>query len=68
MPNEKNYISKVQLSDGTYYIKDTEAHEKLAGLTGAMHFVGTSSTDPTRACSILVAFMLYLFSKTNCIR
>ena len=47
MANGKNYISKVQLSDGTYYIKDTEAHEKLAGLTGAMHFVGTSSTDPT---------------------
>ena len=46
MPNTKNYISKVQLSDGTYYIKDTEAHEKLAGLTGAMHFIGTSSTDP----------------------
>ena len=45
----KNYISKVQLSGGTYYIKDTEAHEKLAGLTGAMHFVGTSSTDPTSA-------------------
>ena len=43
----KNYISKVQLSGGTYFIKDTEAHEKLAGLTGAMHFVGTSSTDPT---------------------
>ena len=50
MPNDvKNYISKVQLSGGTYYIKDTEAHEKLAGLTGAMHFVGTSSTDPTSA-------------------
>ena len=49
MPNNtKNYISKVQLSGGTYYIKDTEAHEKLAGLTGAMHFVGTSSTDPTK--------------------
>lgn len=46
MGEEKKYISKVQLSDGTYYIKDTEAHEKLAGLTGAMHFVGTSSTDP----------------------
>ena len=49
MPNDvKNYISKVQLSGGTYFIKDTEAHEKLAGLTGAMHFVGTSSTDPTK--------------------
>ena len=49
MPNNtKKYISKVQLSDGTYFIKDTEAHEKLAGLTGAMHFVGTSSTDPTK--------------------
>lgn len=49
MPNNtKNYISKVQLSNGTYFIKDTEAHEKLAGLTGAMHFVGTSSTDPTK--------------------
>lgn len=48
MPNGKNYISKVQLSNGTYHIKDTEAHEKLAGLTGAMHFVGTSSTDPTK--------------------
>ena len=48
MPNTKNYISKVQLSDGTYFIKDTEAHEKLAGLTGAMHFIGTSSTDPTK--------------------
>lgn len=44
----KNYISKVQLSGGTYFIKDTEAHEKLAGLTGAMHFIGTSSTDPTK--------------------
>ena len=49
------YISKVQLSDGTYLIKDTEAHEKLAGLTGAMHFVGTSSTDPTSASGPTVA-------------
>lgn len=55
MPNTKNYISKVQLSDGTYFIKDTEAHEKLAGLTGAMHFVGTSSTDPTSAKGPTVA-------------
>ena len=51
----KNYISKVQLSGGTYYIKDTEAHEKLAGLTGAMHFVGTSSTDPTSETGPTVA-------------
>ena len=49
MGEEKNYISKVQLSDVTYFIRDTEAHQKLAGLTGAMHFVGTSSTDPTSA-------------------
>ena len=55
MGEEKNYISKVQLSDGTYFIKDTEAHEKLAGLTGAMHFVGTSSTDPTSAKGPTVA-------------
>ena len=55
MPNTKNYISKVQLSDGTYYIKDTEAHEKLAGLTGAMHFIGTSSTDPTSETGPTVA-------------
>ena len=55
MPNGKNYISKVQLSDGTYFIKDTEAHEKLAGLTGAMHFVGISSTDPTSAGGPTVA-------------
>ena len=56
MPNNtKNYISKVQLSGGTYYIKDTEAHEKLAGLTGAMHFVGTSSTDPTSEAGPTVA-------------
>ena len=51
----KNYISKVQLSNGTYFIKDTEAHEKLAGLTGAMHFIGTSSTDPTIAPGPTVA-------------
>ena len=55
MPNTKNYISKVQLSNGTYYIKDTEAHEKLAGLTGAMHFIGTSSTDPTSETGPTVA-------------
>lgn len=55
MPNTKNYISKVQLSDGTYFIKDTEAHEKLAGLTGAMHFIGTSSTDPTSETGPTVA-------------
>ena len=55
MPNGKNYISKVQLSNGTYFIKDTEAHEKLAGLTGAMHFIGTSSTDPTIAPGPTVA-------------
>ena len=55
MGEEKNYISKVQLSGGTYFIKDTEAHEKLAGLTGAMHFVGTSSTDPTSEAGPTVA-------------
>ena len=49
MTNAKNYISKIQLSGGIYHIKDTEAHEKLAGLTGAMHFIGVSSTDPTSA-------------------
>ena len=42
------YISQVTLPDGiTYDIKDAWARDRLSGLSGAMHFVGTSSTDPT---------------------
>lgn len=47
MTYSTSYISQVTLSTGTYDIKDTWAREKVAGLQGAMHFVGVSTTDPT---------------------
>ena len=44
------YISQVTLPDGiTYDIKDAWARDRLSGLSGAMHFIGTSTTDPTSA-------------------
>ena len=48
MAYNTSYISQVTLPDNnTYDIKDAWAREKLSGLTGAMHFVGVSTTDPT---------------------
>lgn len=47
MAYSTSYISQVTLSTGTYDIKDAWAREKVAGLQGAMHFVGISTTDPT---------------------
>ena len=42
------YISQVTLPDGiTYDIKDAWARDRLSGLSGAMHFIGKSTTDPT---------------------
>ena len=44
------YISQVTLPDGiTYDIKDAWARDRLSGLSGAMHFIGVSTTDPTSA-------------------
>lgn len=43
-----SYISQVTLPDGiTYDIKDAWSRERLSGLSGAMHFIGVSTTDPT---------------------
>ena len=41
-----SYISQITLSSGTYDLKDAWAREKLSGLTGAMHYVGVSTTNP----------------------
>lgn len=50
------YISQVTLPDGiTYDIKDAWARDRLFGLSGAMHFIGTSTTDPTSASGPTVA-------------
>ena len=46
MAYNTSYISQVTLPDNnTYDIKDAWAREKLSGLTGAMHFVGVSTTE-----------------------
>lgn len=41
-----NLISQVKLGATTYDIKDAYARQQLEGLSGAMHFVGVSTTDP----------------------
>ena len=76
------YISQVTLPDGiTYDIKDAWAREKLSGLTGAMHFVGVSTTDPTleagptvdgvtsflEKVSVLALLILRILLRKNCL-
>lgn len=56
MAYNTSYISQVTLPNGiTYDIKDAWSRERLSGLSGAMHFVGTSTTDPTSAGGPTVA-------------
>ena len=44
---DKKYISKIVRGSDTLYIKDAEAQAMLSGLTGAMHYIGITTTSLT---------------------
>lgn len=51
MANDKKYLSKIVKGVNTLWIKDAEARQEIADIksstTGAMHFIGVSSTEIT---------------------
>lgn len=48
MANDKKYLSKIVKGQDTLWLKDSEARQEIAdiksSITGAMHFIGVSST------------------------
>ena len=51
MANDKKYLSKIVKGGNTLWLKDAEARQEIAdiksSITGAMHFIGVSSTAIT---------------------
>lgn len=45
MAETKQYISQVQIGNDVYYVKDAELRDALRGLTGAMRWLGITTTE-----------------------